>query len=417
VRVTFVAPNYFPSRGGAQEYVRQLAEGLAARGHRVTVLTTTHLRSPAAREPGSIAEGLDVVGGVEVRRFATPRPVAQVLRVARIATAMLRRRRPHASDKPMGPWLSGPWSPRLILAVRSAVRSDDVVVGAVAPYTSLTLPVALRRFGRARLATMPLLHLTAADPPNAVLRALRRSDAVLASTEFEAAADRSFGVPAARVSVIPPGVSAATATDLDPRDARHHVGLPERPTVGFIGRLAEYKGILTLLEAAPELWRTHPEVTILLAGSPIGWDAYRTALDEHVSQGRLVIREGFAEDERSWLMSACDIVVHPSREESFGLIALEAWAAHRPVVLGDIPAVRSFIRPGEDAELVAPTDAAGLAAVLGELLDDPDRCRRLAVAGHAEIAERFAWERVCDAWDGVLRALAPSACAVERAVP
>ena len=408
MRVTFVAPNYLPSRGGAQEHVRQLAEGLAARDHQVSVLTTNHLRSPAAREPVATAVGLEVVGGVEVRRFATPRSVALVLRLARIAAASIRRRRPGAAAKPMGPWLSGPWSPGLIRGVRAALRSDDVVVGAVAPYTSVVLPTWLRPSSRARIAAMPLLHLTAADPPAAVLRALRRSDAVLASTEFEAAADRSFGVPADRVSVIPPGVAGATATDLDPREARRHVGLPERPTVGFIGRLAEYKGILTLLEAAPELWRTHPEVTILVAGNSIGWDAYRTVLDEQVTQGRLVIREGFAEDERSWLMSACDVVVHPSREESFGLIALEAWAAHRPVVLGDIPAVRSFIRPGETAELVGPSDAAALAATLSELLDDPDRRRRLAVAGHAEIEERFDWERVCDAWEAVLRRLVAS---------
>jgi len=96
------------------------------------------------------------------------------------------------------------------------------------------------------------------------------------------------------------------------------------------------------------------------------------------------------------------VVVHLSREESFCLIALEAWAAHRPVVLGDIPSVRSFIRPGETAELVAPGDASGLSTILGELLDDPARRDRLAAAGHAEIVARFDWELVCDAWDDVL---------------
>lgn len=405
MKVTFVVPNYAPSRGGAQELVRRVAEGLVVRGHEVTVLTTDALRSPTAREPGHIDAATEVIDGVEVRRFATPGVLFGLLRLARLARVRIRRLRRRRSAVVDSLWLSGPWSPGLIRAVRRSSLTSDVVIGVSAPSATILLPVLLRRAGGARVVAMPLLHLASSDVHPAVLRALRRCDQVVAVTEFEAEADRSFGVAADRVAVIPPGVSCAEFPPMDATEARQRCGLPERLTVGFVGRLAAYKGIDTLLEAAPLLWAEHPDVTVVVAGSPGGWAGYRTAVSPEQSKERLVIREGFADSERATLLSACDVVVHPSREESFGLIAVESWAAQRAVVLGDIPSVRSFVRRGETGELVEPGDAAGLAAVLGELIDDPVRRLRLARAGYQEVRERFEWEPIIDTWADTLAQL------------
>ena len=42
------------------------------------------------------------------------------------------------------------------------------------------------------------------------------------------------------------------------------------------------------------------------------------------------------------LLSACDVVAVPSRDESFGMVIVEAWAAGRPVVAADIPVLREL---------------------------------------------------------------------------
>jgi glycosyltransferase involved in cell wall biosynthesis len=409
VKITFIALNYTPSRGGAQEHVRRVAEGLVARGHEVTVLTTDAVRSPASREPGRIRQRHDQIGGVEVRRYPTPRLVARSMPVLRRMVAWYRRRAAGEGNAPEpvppGPWLLGPWSPSLVWAVRRAVRTDDVVVGCSAPFTTAVLPNWLRRREGAFVASMPLLHASPLGTHPALGRALRTSDLVLASTEFEAGLDRSTGISTLRVGVIPPGVSPQDYPPLDPRAARAQCGLPERPTVGFIGRLAAYKGVDTLLEAAPTIWEAAPDTTVLVAGSATGWGGFRSSATAPIGGDRLVIREGFTDDERSLLYAACDVVVHPSRDESFGLVALEAWAARRPVVLADIPCVRSFVDEGRTAEIIAPGDAPALARTVLDLLGDAERRERLAAAGYGEIAERFDWEHICDIWDDQLRRL------------
>lgn len=409
MKVTFVALNYAPSRGGAQEHVRRIAEGLVARGHEVTVLTTDALRSPASREPGRIEARHDRIGGVEVRRFPTPYLVARAMPAVRRVAWWYRRRAEEQGAEPAavpsGPWLLGPWSPSLALAVRRAMRTDDVVVGCSAPFTTAVLPNWLRVRGGALVASMPLLHASPLGTHPALGRALRTSDLVFASTDFEASLDRTVGISSLRVGVVPPGVAPIDFPVLDQREARARCGLPERATVGFIGRLAAYKGVDTFLDAAPAIWEAAPDTTVLIAGSATGWDGFRSPAVAEQGGDRLVIREGFPDAERALLYAACDVVVHPSRDESFGLVALESWAARRPVVLADIPCVRSFVDEGRTAEIVAPGDAAGLAQTVVDLLEDPDRRERLAVAGNAEIADQFDWERICDAWDDALRRL------------
>jgi len=406
VKITFVALNYAPSRGGAQEHVRRVAEGLVARGHRVTVLTTDSLRSPSSHRPGRIRSAYEVIGGVEVRRCATPRVVAWLLPEIRRAVAWQRRRAGQPTTTPSGPWLLGPWSPALLLAVRRAMRTDDIVVGCSAPFTTVVLPNWLRlRRGGARVASMPLLHASGPGPHPAVSRALRTSDLVFASTAFEAGVDRTLGISSLRVGVVPPGVEPQDFPAFTPAEARARCGLPERPTVGFIGRIAAYKGVDTLLAAAPEIWAEAPDTTVLIAGSATGWQGFRSAEVAALGGDRLVLREGFEDDERALLYAACDVVVHPSRDESFGLVALESWAAHRPVVLADIPCVRSFVEDGRTAVMIAPGDAPGLARTVIGLLADPAEREQLAEAGNAEIAGRFDWDHVCNSWDEALQRL------------
>lgn len=411
MRVTFLVANYAPSVGGAQTYVRRLAEGLVGRGHDVSVVTSDALLSPGGPDPGRIPGRRDTIGGVDVERYPVDHRFQAGLRLARRIGK--RFGRPIVPSVPA----MGPWGLRLAAGAARAVRAADVVVAVSAPYTTIPAADLFRRGAAAAFVAAPLLHLEHWSPGRAVLGPLRRADRCVVSTAFEADWLRDRGVRADRLLVVPPGSDGPhDPPPGPPAAARAALGLPERPTVAYVGRLSATKGVDTLLAALPALLRRRPDVGLVLAGGRTGWAGLDPLLAacEREHPGRVVVRHDFAEAERPLLYEAGDVVAFPSRDESFGMVILEAWAAGRPVVAADTGAVRSTVRAGVDGELVPVGDADALATALSGLLDDPARAAAMGRAGSDRLAAEFAWDDVIERWDGVVTDAGRSVVAAAR---
>jgi glycosyltransferase involved in cell wall biosynthesis len=80
-------------------------------------------------------------------------------------------------------------------------------------------------------------------------------------------------------------------------------------------------------------------------------------------------------------MAASDMVVMTSLYESFGYVPLEAKACGKPVIANAVDGVRDNVQDGVDGYLVAPSDSAGLANRLIELIENPDLRYQMGVAG------------------------------------
>lgn len=400
MKVTFVVANYAPSVGGAQTYVRRVAEGLAAEfGHQVEVLTSDALRRPSSPDPGSIPIRSEVVGGVSVRRYPVARRAHALLRLLR----RIGRRAGLGRSGGVSMVDIGPLGLRLHLAILRAVRSADAVVSVTVP-TLTAWSVAHGGRGAARIVT-PLLHLNSPDPIGAAsLRVLGSADGCTALTYHERDWLVARGVAPGGIAVLPPGCDPDEYDDVDPPTARGQLGLPERPTVGYVGRMAAYKGVECLLDAMERVWATAPDTTLLLAGSRSGWGDFDRVVERvrPLAGERLVIRSGFDDDERAAVFGACDVVAFPSREESFGMVTVEAWCARRAVVAADIPVVRELITPGVDGELVPVGDVAALAGTIESLLADPGRRARLGAAGRRRAESEFGWGEIVEGWDAHL---------------
>lgn len=401
MRISFVAANYPPSIGGAQLLIQRVAEGLTrCHGHDVSVVTTDAMLSPGGSEPGLICVSDEVMGGVKVRR----RPVA---RRAHTSVRAVRRLQIRTGARQLLPYTellsNGPIGFGFVRGVRAAARTSDVVVGVSSSF--LTLPLAAVATGStgAVAVHLPLLHLDAASPRPSVMHALRRADRVVALTDFERGWLIGQAVERSRIEVIPPGCDLYDQVP-DPASARRVLGLPDRPTIAYVGRLAPHKGIDTLLAAMERVWAERPDVTLLLAGNRAGWtDLDRLlAASAELAGDRLVVRSGFDDAEKHLLYAAGDVIAFPSREESFGIVILEAWCARRPVVCGDIGAVRSLVRDGTDALLVPVGDVARWAVTLTGLLDDPERRRSLAEAGSGRVPLEFSWPVVLQRWNDLI---------------
>ena len=106
------------------------------------------------------------------------------------------------------------------------------------------------------------------------------------------------------------------------------------------------------------------------------------------------------------ILSHATVFVCPSVYEPMGIVNLEAMACEAAVVATAVGGIPEVVEDGVTGLLVpyearadgtgAPIDpaalAAGLAARVNELLDDPHRARELGLAGRARAVERFGWD-------------------------
>lgn len=132
--------------------------------------------------------------------------------------------------------------------------------------------------------------------------------------------------------------------------------------LGFIGRLDPEKGLADLLQALSMLKQRGKAPRLRVAGS----GAEQARLIQQLQQLGLqdqVVFDGWITDIRGWLQSI-DLLVVPSREETFGLVVLEGMAHGRPVLATSTPGPASLIQDGADGWLTPPTDPTSLAKAL-----------------------------------------------------
>lgn len=170
-----------------------------------------------------------------------------------------------------------------------------------------------------------------------------------------------------------------------------------RLAVLFVGRLELRKGIDVLLDAVPTLTKLHPNVEFWIAGDDTleigeGITAKQKFLSANVRSAirdRVKFLGRVDEDELHWLYANCDILVAPSRFESFGLIFLEAMMFGKPSVgcrAGGMPEV---LEDSVSGFLAEPGDVTTLAAALDRLISDAGLRDRMGKAARKRFDEHF----------------------------
>ena len=165
------------------------------------------------------------------------------------------------------------------------------------------------------------------------------------------------------------------------------------PVVLFIGEILERKGLVTLLDALDLLEErgvTGLDVRIVGDNRP-GLDPEKdrmvAAVAEHGRTGDMTGPLERAEVYRQ--LSEADLYVFPTFTEGQPFTVIESLAAGVPIVASDIQAISAMIADGVNGRLVPVQDTVGFADAMQELLEDPDRRRRISEANRALASERF----------------------------
>ncbi|WP_197479997.1 glycosyltransferase family 4 protein [Paenibacillus swuensis] len=159
----------------------------------------------------------------------------------------------------------------------------------------------------------------------------------------------------------------------------------------FLGRLVHEKGAQYLLRAMPLLLRRCPQARLTLAGAGPYEPQLRALAAELGLAAPRVRFAGFAGPAaRRALLAGAAVVAVPSLYEPFGLVALEAMAAGRPLVACASGGLTELVEHGVDGLLAAPRSAEALAEQLAAVLGDGALAARLA-AGAQRKALSCGW--------------------------
>lgn len=183
-------------------------------------------------------------------------------------------------------------------------------------------------------------------------------------------------------------------------EARTALGLPkESRVVLFFGFIKPYKGVGTLIEAAPLLRERYgPEgVNILIVGDVYG---DRETLRERVrlsgAEEVITLIDQFVPDsEVEDLFMAADLVVLPYLSATQSGILQIAWNYNRPVVTTDVGGLPEVVRDGETGFIVPPGDASALGGAMIRFFDE-NRAESFSSAVALE-RTKYSWEGLAEA--------------------
>src|SRR5207247_2136360 len=186
---------------------------------------------------------------------------------------------------------------------------------------------------------------------------------------------------------------------------------PDRPSVGFVGRITRQKGVAYLCDAALEI---DPAAQLVLcAGAPdtpeIGAEIAAKVDRVRAERGNVIwLEQMLPKTEVIQLLSHATLFVCPSIYEPLGIVNLEAMACEAAVVATRTGGIPEVVEDGVTGLLVPfeprgdgsrePADpkqfAREIADRVNRLLADPDRAETLGRAGRRRAVERFSWQSI-----------------------
>ena len=385
MRILYVTPGYKPAYrlGGPIWSVSALAEGMAARGHDVTVFTPN----------GNGDEDLDV-------------PTDRMVSVDGVAVRYFRREEPLKRYFPSIKYLSQSigylYTPDLLPILRGMLRSFDVV--------HTQMPFIYPTQAAARLAIkrhMPLFYSQRGlfGPSHLQFRALkkslyirlierpimRRATGLVALTPEEVRSFQAFGVKTP-IHLVPNGIDVTRFRRSAVAGSLSELGISETDKVIlFMARLHELKGPNLAVDAFIAIADRHPDAVLVLAGHDEQGllPGVRARIGERNLTSRVIV-PGMVDGERKLnLLARADVFVLPSAAEGLSMATLEALASGTPAIISrecNLPIVAE-VGAGD----VVGRTSGEFADALSRFLSNPATLQAAGERAYALARDHFGW--------------------------
>lgn len=357
---------YPPWIGGAESYVRSLAQALAQRENEVTVY--------CSERPLKAGESSD--HGIRIVRMRTPITFYGTPIVMFPASIFSEKFDVIHANFP-SPYLAG------ISAYVSALKGT----GSVLTWHNDLPPVT------SGAGLVVKLH-DAVSPAY-----LNTFDRIIATTKIYAKKSTTLRRYSEKVRIIHNGVDAERFhPNVSGDSIRSNHRLEGRKVVLFVGALTRwhsYKGVDVLLPAFKIVSNRLPDARLLIVGGGEMIGAYENLVRDLDLQERVIFAGRVSDEILPHYYAACDCAVLPSKDssEGYGLVLLEAMATGKAVIGSMVGGITDVIDQGKNGLLVAPNNIEELSGAILNLLDDYQLRTRMGTSGRS-IAEERDWRKV-----------------------
>jgi glycosyltransferase involved in cell wall biosynthesis len=259
------------------------------------------------------------------------------------------------------------------------------------------------------------LHVNVEDWISPVVRwALKHADALVGVSQFTADSAIKKGYDPSRVHAVLNGLDiSGWDSETDGRPNRQDFGIPaDMPIMVIASRLFYWKGHAELIEALALVKETIPDFRLLIVGeddprATPGRGPFSEELKGLTAELGLteqVVFTGFRKDMPA-IMAAADIFTHPSFEEPFGMVYVEAMAMKKPIITLNQGGSAEVVEHGKSGLLSSPKDIKQMAENIICLIQDPDLRQRMGEYGRHRAESYFNPQRMTRDMENVYRKL------------
>ena len=223
----------------------------------------------------------------------------------------------------------------------------------------------------------------------------RSADAVVVVCDFVRDMLRESGFPAKKIVRIHNGIDPDRFQFPGDGRLRKELGLRNgTKLVGTVANVRQSKGYEFFIQAARKVVDARPDVLFLASGDidPLLGKPLFDSIEKLGLKERFLFL-GFCTDVPEFLREL-DVFVLPSVSEGFPLVALEAMASARPVVVTRSGGPQEIVEDGKTGFLIPTADPNAMAQKICELLDNPQRAAALAGAAREKVTSSFTLDRM-----------------------
>ena len=215
-----------------------------------------------------------------------------------------------------------------------------------------------------------------------------------------------FHVPENKISVIPNGVDVTKFSfSFNYWEVRNRFARESERILLFVGRLVPEKGLDTLIKSLPIILAKGANVKLVVVGEGPQKEMYQRTANEQGLHEK-VFFAGHIDD---WTLRAlyrvADVTLVPSKFEPFGIVALEAMAAHCPLVTTTAGGLDEIVDDGGTGLKVPPDDPNALAGAILRIVRDIGFRNYIVENAYQKCLWNYNWDKIAEWTSGVYDAV------------